>query len=92
VLLVSTSEFGRRVPDNESNGLDHGAGSMALMLGPVNPGLYGEYPDLSRLDQDDNVIATVHMDDYYATLAEGWFGVTAADVLSGGTALAGIFA
>jgi uncharacterized protein (DUF1501 family) len=92
VLLVSTSEFGRRVPDNESNGLDHGAGSMALMLGPVNPGLYGAYPDLSTLDQDDNVIATVHMDDYYATLAEGWFGVPAADVLSGGTALAGIFA
>ncbi|MEA2621922.1 MAG: hypothetical protein QOH61_832 [Chloroflexota bacterium] len=91
VLLVSTSEFGRRVPDNESNGLDHGAGSFVLMLGPVNPGLYGEYPDLANLDGDDNLVATVHMDDYYATLAEGWFGVPAADVIPGGVPLAGIF-
>jgi uncharacterized protein (DUF1501 family) len=91
VLLVSTSEFGRRVPDNESNGLDHGAGSFAFMLGPVNAGLYGTYPDLTALDGDDNLVSTVHMNDYYATLAEGWFGVPAADVISGGTALTGIF-
>jgi uncharacterized protein (DUF1501 family) len=64
---------------------------MALMVGPVNPGLYGEYPDLTTLDEDENLIATVHMDDYYATLAEGWFGVPASSVLSGGTALTGVF-
>ncbi len=91
VLLVSTSEFGRRVPDNESNGLDHGAGSFVMLMGPINPGLYGAYPDLSSLDGDDNLVATVHMNDYYATLAEGWFGVPASQVLSGGTPLSGIF-
>ncbi len=91
VLLVSTSEFGRRVPDNESNGLDHGAGSFVMLMGPVNPGLYGAYPDLASLDRDDNLVATVHMNDYYATMAEGWFGVPTSDVLSGGTPLSGIF-
>lgn len=91
VLLVTTSEFGRRVPDNQSNGLDHGAGSFALLLGPVNAGLYGQYPDLSALDADDNLVATVHMNDYYATLAQGWFGVVPSDVISGGQPIAGIF-
>jgi uncharacterized protein (DUF1501 family) len=91
VLLVMTSEFGRRVPDNESDGLDHGAGSNLILLGPVNPGFYGEVPDLTTLDRDDNIIASVHMDDYYATLAEGWFGVAASEVIAGGTPLAGVF-
>jgi hypothetical protein len=57
----------------------------------VNPGFHGEVPDLTTLDRDDNIIASVHMDDYYATLAEGWFGVAASEVIAGGTPLAGMF-
>ena len=91
VLLAMTSEFGRRVPDNESDGLDHGAGSNLILLGPVNPGFYGETPDLTTLDRDDNVIASLHMNDYYATIAEGWFDVPRADVISGGTPIADLF-
>jgi uncharacterized protein (DUF1501 family) len=90
VLLATTSEFGRRVPDNESNGLDHGAGSFVMLLGPVNQGLVGDYPDLTSLDRDDNIVATVHMNDYYATIAQKWFGVPSADVIKGGTPLTGI--
>ncbi len=59
VLVATTSEFGRRVPDNESNGLDHGAGSFVMLLGPVNQGFVGDYPDLTTLDRDDNIVATV---------------------------------
>lgn len=55
------------------------------------PGLYGQYPDLSALDDDGNLISTIHMNDYYATLAEGWFSVPSSDVISGGTALTGMF-
>ena len=90
VLVATTSEFGRRVPDNESNGLDHGAGSFVTLLGPVNQGLFGDYPDLTALDRDDNIVATVHMNDYYATLAQKWFGVPSSEVISGGTPLTGI--
>jgi uncharacterized protein (DUF1501 family) len=90
VLVVTTSEFGRRIPDNESNGLDHGAGSFMLMLGPVVPGFYGSYPDLTQLDRDDNIVAAIAMNDYYATIAEGWFQVPSGEVISGGTALTGI--
>lgn len=92
VLLAMTSEFGRRMPDNESNGLDHGAGSFLMLLGPVAGGLFGEYPDLANLDRNDNLIATVSMADYYRTLAERWFGVPGSEVISGGSLIPGLLA
>jgi uncharacterized protein (DUF1501 family) len=91
VLLVMTSEFGRRVMDNESDGLDHGAGSNLILLGPVNPGFYGDAPDLTTLDRDDNLIATTHMNDYYATIGEGWFDVPKAEVIAGGSVMQNVF-
>jgi uncharacterized protein (DUF1501 family) len=96
VLVAMTSEFGRRVPDNESNGLDHGASSFLFVFGPGGAeglvgGLHGQYPDLSVLDANDNLISTVSMADYYASLAEDWFGVPASSVIPGGTPIAGLF-
>jgi uncharacterized protein (DUF1501 family) len=83
VLVATTSEFGRRVPDNDSSGLDHGAASTALLVGPVVPGVHSELPSLEHLDENDNLIATVNMTEYYATLAQHWFGVPASSVLPG---------
>lgn len=34
-LLVTTSEFGRRIAENASGGFDHGAGGMSMMIGPM---------------------------------------------------------
>ena len=82
VLIMTTSEFGRRARDNGSSGLDHGTASNTLLLGPVNAGRYGEQPSLTSLDADDNFVATVGFDQYYATVAESWFGVPASDVLA----------
>ncbi|GAB2556433.1 DUF1501 domain-containing protein [Nocardia heshunensis] len=83
VLIAAYSEFGRRVPDNDSAGLDHGAAGTALLLGPTNPGIFGEPPSLRTLDADDNLRATVDMTEFYATIAESWFGIPATDVLPG---------
>jgi uncharacterized protein (DUF1501 family) len=83
VLIATTSEFGRTVKDNGSNGLDHGTASCALLLGPVKAGLHAEHPSLTKLDGDGQLIATVGFDQYYATIAETWFGVPARDVLPG---------
>ena len=83
VLVATTSEFGRRVPDNASNGLDHGAASFAMFVGPAAAGLYGSYPSLTTLDRSENLIATLSMSQYYATIAESWFGVPASEVLRG---------
>lgn len=92
VLLAMTSEFGRRMPDNLTNGLDHGAGSFLFLFGPINGGLFGAYPSLSNLDEGDNLIATCSMADYYATVAERWFGVPGSEVVSGGSLIEGLLA
>ena len=75
------SEFGRRPLENGS-GTDHGSASTALLWGPVKAGVHGDAVSLTNLDEDDNFVATTMMDEYYATLAEKWFGVDANDVLT----------
>lgn len=80
-LVCTTSEFGRRVSDNDG-GTDHGAAGMAMLCGPVNPGIFGEHPSLTKLD-DDNLVATMDFEQYYATIAERWFGLAASEVLEG---------
>lgn len=82
VLIMTTSEFGRRAGDNGSSGLDHGTASNALLMGPVNVGRYGEQPSFTDLE-DDNFKATIGFDQYMATVAESWFGIPASDVLNG---------
>lgn len=83
VLVMTTSEFGRTAHDNASGGLDHGTASNVLLMGPVAAGRYGEHPSLTELDDNGDLVATAGFDRYYATVAEGWFGVPASDVLDG---------
>ena len=74
VLLMTYSEFGRRVAENGTGGTDHGTAAPHLVLGGrVKGGLYGEAPSLSALDRGDLLYTT----DYrrlYTTLAQGWWG------------------
>ncbi len=91
-LVATTSEFGRRGISNNSSGLDHGAANMQFFAGPVNVGRYGQYPSFANLDSGQNLTPTVTLAEYYATIAEGWFGVPAGDVIDGSpTPLTGIF-
>ncbi len=47
-LILSFSEFGRRITENASQGTDHGSASvMMAMGGKVNGGLYGTAPNLN---------------------------------------------
>ena len=88
-LIVTTSEFGRRVKENDS-GTDHGGASTMAVCRPGLGGVHGEAPSLDDLD-DGNVVATARFEDYYATIAEEWFGIAAADVLpDGGTPISGL--
>ena len=53
VLVVTTSEFGRRVAENGSGGTDHGTGNVSLMLGTkIVPGIHGEL-DMTNLVNGD---------------------------------------
>jgi uncharacterized protein (DUF1501 family) len=78
------SEFGRRPEDNDSNGTDHGAGGLVLVVGDrANGGIRSEFPGLGRLDDDDNLLVSTEFRTVYATLLESWLGVEAARVLPG---------
>lgn len=83
VLVMTISEFGRTAHDNGSGGLDHGTAGVAMLAGPVTPGVYGEHPSLTSFDDNGDLIATMDFDRYYATVAERWLGVPANEVLDG---------
>jgi uncharacterized protein (DUF1501 family) len=58
--LLATSEFGRRLRENESGGTDHGSASIGLLLGDHVPHPFlGSYPDLSQLDERGDPLATL---------------------------------
>lgn len=79
VLLVTTSEFGRRAAENGS-GTDHGNGGTSLVVGGgVRGGLVGT-PDLDHLDDQGDVAATIDVRSLYAA-ALTWLGGPTDDVL-----------
>ncbi len=83
-LLMTFSEFGRRVQEDGSAGTDHGTAAPMFVVGDaVAGGLYGAHPNLqpSTLDDNQNMIRTVEFREVYATLLEGWLGAGSADVL-----------
>lgn len=73
VLIVTFSEFGRRVSQNGSNGTDHGtAGNMFVIGGGLKKaGLYNSIPSLTDLDEGD-LKYTTDFRDIYATLLDKW--------------------
>lgn len=79
VLLVTTSEFGRRAAENGS-GTDHGNGGTSFVVGTgVQGGLIGS-PDLDRLDDQGDVAATIDVRSLYAA-ALTWLGGPTDEVL-----------
>lgn len=82
VLTFVWSEFGRRPAENESAGTDHGAGGIAWVQGTrVRSGVLTDYPDLRRLDREDNLAVTVDFRRVYSSLLEQWLGTDASAVI-----------
>jgi uncharacterized protein (DUF1501 family) len=67
--LVTISEFGRRVEENQSGGVDHGWGNVMMVLGGhVVPSVHGTWPGLDKsLLTNGDLTATT---DYRAVLAD----------------------
>jgi uncharacterized protein (DUF1501 family) len=81
VVLMTYSEFGRRVRENGSRGTDHGSGSNLFVAGPkVAGGVVGRHPSLSDLTDGD---LKYHTDfrRVYATLLDDWLGVESRTIL-----------
>ncbi len=82
VVIMTWSEFGRRVEENGSQGTDHGTAAPLFVLGnPVNKGIFGEPPSLSNLDQNGNLKYTTDFRSVYATVLDRWLGASSKDVL-----------
>jgi uncharacterized protein (DUF1501 family) len=56
--LITLSEFGRRIEENGSGGLDHGHGNAVLVLGGgLKKGVHGKWPGLAAGAQVDGDLA-----------------------------------
>lgn len=84
VLILTFSEFGRRVAQNASGGTDHGtANNVFLMSGSLKQkGFLNETPDLSSLDQGD-LIHNIDFRRIYATILNKWLEVPPEKILRG---------
>ena len=90
-LLLSFSEFGRRITENGSKGTDHGAASLMLAMGGlVHGGLYGTAASLNPDPANptlENGGSDVHFEtDFravYAKIIDNWLGGDSIGVLGG---------
>jgi len=73
ILVMTFSEFGRRVQENASEGTDHGAAAPVFFAGcPLSKPLVGSLPSLTDLEDGD---LKFHTDfrSVYATVVKNWF-------------------
>jgi uncharacterized protein (DUF1501 family) len=82
VLILTFSEFGRRVKQNASNGTDHGTANNVFVIGGGlnQPGIHNTGPNLSDLDQGD-LKYQIDFRQLYATVLEDWLNADATAVL-----------
>ncbi|MCS6929081.1 MAG: DUF1501 domain-containing protein [Saprospiraceae bacterium] len=73
VLVMTFSEFGRRVSQNASGGTDHGTANQMFFLGGAlrRHGLLNALPNLADLEQGD-LKFEVDFRQVYATVLENW--------------------
>ncbi len=73
VVLMTFSEFGRRVKQNASNGTDHGTANNVFLLGGglKTSGIVNPAADLTQLDEGD-LKFSVDFRSIYATLLRHW--------------------
>ncbi len=81
-LVMTFSEFGRRVKQNASGGTDHGTANNVYFMGGnlKKAGIYNEAPNLGNLDQGD-LIYSIDFRQIYATVLKKWLNVEPQPIL-----------
>ena len=90
-LILSFSEFGRRISENGSQGTDHGSASVMLALGgKVQGGLYGTAPNLNPVSSNPtlesgglDVKFETDFRSVYAQVLDNWLGTSSVSLLGG---------
>lgn len=81
VIVMTWSEFGRRVRENANGGTDHGSAVPMFVLGnKIKGGFFGEPSSLSNLD-NGNLRFTTDFRAVYATLLEQWLQAPSDEIL-----------
>ena len=83
-LVMTYAEFGRRPKENQSGGTDHGTANAHFVTGgKVIGGVYGQAPQLNRLDGNGNLPFAVDFRSMYATVIGKWWGLDSDKILQG---------
>jgi uncharacterized protein (DUF1501 family) len=83
VMIMTFSEFGRRVAENASGGTDHGAAAPMFLIGEkLKTGLLGQYPSLAPSDLlQGDLKYQVDFRSVYASVLEKWLKTSSEPVL-----------
>ena len=83
-LIVTFSEFGRRVKQNAAAGTDHGTANNVFIIAKKlkKSKFYNEDPNLSDLDENGDLKYSVDFRTIYATILNKWLGVDDKTILN----------
>ncbi len=85
VLVMTFSEFGRRLSQNANGGTDHGAAAPLFLVGErVKAGMQGRFPSLAPADLlNGDLRYTTDFRSIYAGILENWLKIASQPVLKG---------
>lgn len=83
-LILTFSEFGRRVQQNAAKGTDHGTASNVYIIGESlkKQGFYNSTPDLANLDTNGDLKYEIDFRRVYATVLNNWLAVNDSSILN----------
>lgn len=83
-LILTFSEFGRRVKQNAANGTDHGAANNVFIIGEnlKKAGFYNNLASLEHLDDNGDLKYEIDFRTIYATILNKWLNADDRLVLS----------
>lgn len=82
-LILTFSEFGRRVQQNAANGTDHGTANQVFLIGNQlkKQGFYNPMADLSDLDSNGDLKYDIDFREIYTSVLNNWLDIDAKKVL-----------
>jgi len=83
-LILTFSEFGRRLKQNAAKGTDHGAANNVFIFGKNlnKAGFYNKAPDLVHLTDNKDLKFEIDFRSIYATILEKWLNVNDETILN----------